>query len=269
MKILGSTTDADSESELARYFDAAHQAARRVLFLDYDGTLAPFTPRRDRAIPYPGVRNELDALIEQARSRLVIVSGRVVEDLIPLLGLKRVPEIWGAHGWQRLTPGESVARIGEIDQAARDALSRAKVWAEERGWSEHCETKPGCLALHWRGLNRTRQRTMRDRAAEAWRKIASEHGLQLNEFDGGLELRVSGWNKGRVVETVLDEEPSDAAVAYLGDDLTDEDGFAALEGRGLGVLVRAELRKTRADLWIRPPEELLEFLRRWRQACAD
>jgi hypothetical protein len=39
--------------------------------------------------------------------------------------------------------------------------------------------------------------------------------------------------------------------------------------RGLAVLVRAELRDTAADLWIRPPRELIAFLRRWRDACGD
>ena len=54
-------------------------------------------------------------------------------------------------------------------------------------------------------------------------------------------------------------------MAYLGDDRTDEDAFRALRGRGLSVLVRAEPRETAADAWIRPPEELIEFLRTWRR----
>ena len=55
-------------------------------------------------------------------------------------------------------------------------------------------------------------------------------------------------------------------MAYLGDDLTDEAAFRALDERGLGVLVRPKLRATSADIWIRPPEELLDFLRSWLRA---
>lgn len=61
-------------------------------------------------------------------------------------------------------------------------------------------------------------------------------------------------------------EPS-AAIAYLGDDLTDEDAFQALDTRGLRVLVRDALRPTAADIWLQPPDELLDFLRSWRQTC--
>ena len=86
------------------------------------------------------------------------------------------------------------------------------------------------------------------------------------EFDGGLELRALGHNKHHAVKTVLSETPGDSVVAYLGDDLTDEDAFAAVKiAHGLAVLVRSEPRSTRADLWIQPPEELVVFLDRWRE----
>ena len=54
-----------------------------------------------------------------------------------------------------------------------------------------------------------------------------------------------------------------AVAAYLGDDLTDEDAFKAIKGKGIGVLVREEPRKTAADIWIKPPDELLSFLSNW------
>jgi len=83
---------------------------------------------------------------------------------------------------------------------------------------------------------------------------------------GGLELRVVGIDKGRAVDQILAGSPPEAAAAYLGDDLTDEDAFAALSGRGervLTVLVREEWRPTRAEVWLRPPGGLLAFLGRW------
>lgn len=59
-----------------------------------------------------------------------------------------------------------------------------------------------------------------------------------------------------------------AAVAYLGDDLSDEGAFIALEGRGLTVLVRHELRPTVTQAWLLPPDELLVFMTRWHLASA-
>ena len=58
-------------------------------------------------------------------------------------------------------------------------------------------------------------------------------------------------------------------VAYLGDDLTDETAFRAvnsLRSRGLSVLVRREWRQTAAEVWLRPPWELIEFLEAWIKA---
>jgi trehalose-phosphatase len=111
-------------------------------------------------------------------------------------------------------------------------------------------------------------------AHDAWTPIGREAGLVLHPFDGGLELRAKGWDKGDAVRAVLATEPAGAAAAYLGDDLTDEDAFAALdtlaaEGRvrGIGVLVRGERRPTRASAWLRPPEQLLGFLDRWNRSA--
>jgi len=55
----------------------------------------------------------------------------------------------------------------------------------------------------------------------------------------------------------------ETVAAYLGDDFTDEDAFTAIKGHGIGILVRKEFRPTEADIWIKPPDELLSFLSDW------
>ena len=70
-------------------------------------------------------------------------------------------------------------------------------------------------------------------------------------------------HKGDAVKQILAESPNDAVIAYLGDDLTDEDAFKALQGKGLSVLVRDTRRETLADCWLTPPHELLDFLHNW------
>ncbi len=259
MKFLNADIDFDD------FFHRLAGSSSRILMLDYDGTLAPFRVERNEAVPYPGVRTAIEAIQESGACRLVIVSGRAIEDLIPLMGLKAVPEIWGCHGWERrLTDGSKIEP--DIPELATRGLTEARRWTEEAGLAKHLEQKPASMAIHWRGLGEGETADIQKRASEGWGRIAGEFGLSMHDFNGGMEIRVPGRDKGVAVETILTESETGAVAAYLGDDLTDEDAFRALKGSGLGVFVNKELRETAADMWIRPPEELIEFLSRWTDA---
>ncbi|HSW52229.1 MAG TPA: trehalose-phosphatase [Sulfuricaulis sp.] len=250
---------------LEDFFRRLQTAPERVLLLDYDGTLAPFRIRMDEALPYPGVRDALDAIMESGHTRLVIVSGRWTRDLQPLLGLKSLPEIWGSHGWEQLRPdGEYV--VARMDEDALRHLADADTWtAEIEAQGGRCEIKPGGLAIHWRGLDQDRIADIRSLVFQNLLMKEMQKTLVWHDFDGGIELRVPGRHKGFVVDTVLSGMRPDTAAAYLGDDNTDEDAFQAIRGRGIGVLVRPQYRATAADFWLKPPQELLEFLQRWHE----
>ena len=250
------------EANLGSFLRRTRAAEYRILLLDYDGTLAPFREERDDAVPYEGVRPLLQRLRADESSRLVVISGRAIRDLVPLLGLERPPELWGSHGLEHLDPDGGYERA-EMDEASLRGLEEARAWAEESGMAARAERKPGCLALHLRGLDPNDAERRRREALDRFRRLAERSKLEVHEFDGGIELRVPGRDKGDAVRAVLRDADPETPVAYLGDDLTDEDAFRALEGRGLRVLVREELRPTAADVWLRPPEELLAFLRAW------
>lgn len=250
----------------AQFFERVARAPARVLMLDYDGTLAPFQVRPERAVPYPGVEEILDEIMAAEASRVVIVSGRPVGELVPLLNLHRRPELWGAHGWERLLPDGHGARI-QPDASVRRQLDEGERRARELVCAgARIETKPASVAFHWRGASALAAAKFRDALPRLWEPLAAQGDLELLPFDSGVELRARGCSKQHAVEAVLAETASESAVAFLGDDLTDEDAFRAVKPRGLAVLVRPELRATAADLWIRPPRELIAFLRRWRDA---
>lgn len=230
--------------------------------LDYDGTLAPFRVQPEKAIPYPGVRKILSNILKAQHTRVVLISGRWTKDLIPLLELDPLPEIWGSHGWERLR-ADGTYQIAKFDARALRGLAEADRWVEQEGLAKRCEHKPGCLALHWRALTPKKVQGIRSKAMTKWALLARDTGLTLSEFDGGVELRVPGRSKGHAVKTILSEMGDEAMAAYLGDDITDEDAFKAIKGRGFGILVREKYRPTAADLRLTPPKELLEFLSRW------
>lgn len=241
-------------------------SAESVLLLDYDGTLAPFRTERDLAIPYPGIRQLIRDIRVETTTRVVVISGRAVDDLLPLLAVEPPPEIWGCHGWEHLLPTGEREAI-DLPASARVGLEEARDWVIRHKLKARCEFKPASLALHWRGLPDAQLKSLRQLVDEPWRRIGSRYHLQLHPFDGGLELRPPGKNKGTAISSLIAQTAQDAPMAFLGDDLTDEDGFKSIKGRGLGILVRKEPRETAADFHLRPPGELTAFLQKWKDTA--
>jgi trehalose-phosphatase len=259
----------DQHPVLEASFRKLRSASQRALLLDYDGTLAPFRVDRDAARPYDGVAEVIGALAASATTRVAVISGRSVDSLLPLLSeVHPLPEVWGVHGWERRS-AQGVVTYRPLPESAARALARVARWADGSGWGSRCEHKSAGLAFHWRGVDDRTIQEMQDQIHQACRGLLGDGGLELLRFDGGVEVRASGWNKGDAVRALLAEWPPEAFVAYAGDDLTDEDAFAALRGRGLRILVRTEERETDADVRLCPPEELLWFLREWARVCAE
>jgi trehalose-phosphatase len=233
--------------------------------LDYDGTLAPFNPDRSHAFPYPEVPPLLREIMDKG-TQVVLVTGRPSRELVLLCGLYPHPEIWGSHGLERLT-SEGEYSVKPIDPAQESALLATAADLRALGLEPNMEMKPGGIAVHWRGLDQSEAEKIQKQVVRLWEPLVTAHSLKLLEFDGGIELRVTGTDKGYAVNSILKQHGENAAVAYLGDDQTDEDAFLALKNRGLTILVRPQFRPTTADLWLKPPEELTEFLRQWLLTC--
>lgn len=256
---------ADRPDVCGAFFKRLTRAPSRALLLDYDGTLAPFTADRTRSFPYPEIP-ELIAQIMRQGTRVVLISGRPATQVLFLIGIHPHPEIWGSHGAERLHPDGSY-EADDVPPERLEALRMAASSLQASGLAPRTETKPGGLAVHWRGLSQEERVAIENKVRTLWTAPVKDHGLQVLSFDGGLELRAPGHNKGDVVTAILSELGPEAAVAYLGDDQTDENAFRAIKGRGLSVLVRAEPRPTQADAWLVPPEQLGRFLRGWLAAC--
>ena len=247
---------------LDAFFDRLAHAQRRVLLLDYDGTLAPFHRRPERALPYPEVSALLKRAIERCRTRVVIVSGRRLADLRGPLAWVPHDEAWASHGWERFSAGGE--RSGFVPcTAAQRQLEAAEAAVRELAMhGARVERKVASVAVHWRGLPAPVVDRVRIGVERAWCELDGTL-LEVLDFEAGSELRARGRNKGDAVRDILEQYGRELACAYLGDDHTDEDAFDAMHGRGLAVLVRPELRETGADVWLQPPHELVTFLERW------
>jgi trehalose 6-phosphate phosphatase len=255
-----------TEEDYAGWLARLNEASERLLILDYDGTLAPFVIERSEAIPYPGVVDLLESISLLERSRIIVVSGRNVEEVSKLLSMERPLELWGSHGCERMEPDGTITAI-DPGEDAREGLTEALRILDTPELESRIERKHASIALHWRGLGETAVKELRDRVSTAWHDVADKHGLSVKSFDGGLEIVATGRDKGRAVHEILDGMASDSIAVYLGDDLTDEDAFKALRPKDLGILVNERLRPTAAKIWIQPPDELLDFLNSWIEAC--
>jgi trehalose-phosphatase len=246
---------------------AARLDGRRLaLFLDYDGTLSPIAPRPELATLPEETRGALRGLAEM--TPVVILSGRRREDVASLVGLPDLVYA-GSHGFDiagppptpdapplRLEVGEGVPE--RIDHAAgllqRDLGGIAGVLVEPKRFA---------ISVHFRLADEgelARIEKAVDETIAAVPGLRKAHGKKLFELRPDLD-----WDKGQALLWLLDAlglGRPEVLPVYIGDDLTDEDAFRAVAGRGIGILVGEEPRETAAEYRLRDTNEVRELLQR-------
>jgi trehalose 6-phosphate synthase/trehalose 6-phosphate phosphatase len=248
------------------FFADLIKSKSRVLIIDYDGTIAPFSIDRRQAVPYPGIPQLLERIITSCKTRLIVVSGRAAHEIPPLLGFQPIPEIWGAHGAERIMCDGSREEF-DCSEEAMSVLVQAETLLEQQGLGDRLEVKLAAVAVHWRGLSSSRVLKIRTKVYSTLEPLAKLPNVVLADFEEGVEIRLRSANKGKALRKIISELTEMAPVAYLGDDSTDEDAFRELNGRGLTVLVRGKYRFTAAQMWLKPPDEQKEYLKDWIRAC--
>ena len=256
--------------ELDAFFHGLASGAHPILLLDYDGTLAPFRVDRFQARPWAGVRELLQRIQQQGKTRVAVITGRPAAEIAPMLALDPPLEVWGLHGAERLYP-DGRRELEQAPAATQLRLEELRQLLKHDSLGGLFEDKANGVVMHWRGRSRGQAEQIERRTRQLFEPLAQLEGLALLEFDAGLELR-AGRNKGGAVEAILAEAGMESPVAYLGDDLSDEAAFRAVNRlglRGLSVLVRRQRRASAARLWLRPPDALKEFLMTWAEVLQE
>jgi trehalose 6-phosphate phosphatase len=215
-----------------------------ALFLDFDGTLVELAETPD-AIEVPeALQPLLERLAIGLGGRLAIVSGRSVEDLERYLAVSGL-SMSGSHGGELRLAGSG---LSAADPPAGLAEARAAVLDFARGASDLLvEEKPAGVALHYRQAPERAQSV-----SDFMAGVAKRTGLSLLHGKMVAELRPPGADKGAAIRMMMAKPPfAGAPPVFVGDDVTDEDGFrAAAEMGGGGVLVgppRATQARWRLD----------------------
>lgn len=220
---------------IADFWDRIDSARAVSLFLDFDGTLAPFHADRMMAYPLPGTVDAIRALDMRPGTSVAIVSGRPIAEILTLLGDVGVV-ISGAHGYELLVPNEG-QRVVAIPSEQRLILDAAYRQALDILPPERVERKAASVAAHVRGLDPVAAADAVERLEHRWRAAGSGDLAEYRPFNGGLELRAAGRTKGTVIEEMLAGAHPDTLPVYIGDDDTDEDAFRVLADRGFGIKV--------------------------------
>jgi len=234
---------------------------KRFLALDYDGTLAPFHPDPMQAFPLPEIPELLKKLSERSDTTLAIISGRPLREIFELLGDLAVVVV-GSHGREMKKSDGSMTEIEPTDKQ-RAGLEAALHLAIQEGVAGHLEKKIGSIALHTRPLSSQRAREIENIAFAKWSVLAPQYDLECMGFNGGVEVRCTGRNKGDVLKELLDLQPSGAFSVYIGDDITDEDAFREIKGRGIGIKVGESTTPSAATGFLASCQEVRSFLRAW------
>jgi len=221
----------------------AHLAGKRAsVFLDYDGTLTPIVARPDLAIMSDGMRNILRGLA--AKCSVAVVSGRDLADVKRLVGLDDIVYA-GSHGFDISGPGglsiqhEQGAAFTEAVRRAAEKLAPALAGIE----GALVEPKRFAVAVHYRQVAAADLPTVEavvDEALKAVPELRKSYGKKVFELRPRFD-----WDKGKAVRWLMEalgQTGADVLPFYLGDDLTDEDAFAALADDGVTIFVGAPHR---------------------------
>jgi trehalose 6-phosphate phosphatase len=233
------------------------------LFLDYDGTLAPFAPTPDTVIPDAELIRLVERLKTAPRVRVAVVSGRRLEHILQLLPISGLIAA-GVYGLEIQGPdGEITIRDGL--EAFQAYVKRLKpVWegllATQAGF--YLEDKVWSLAIHARFASPAAAAAVFPLA----RALAVEHGLPDGMlFLGGdrfLEISPIAADKGLAVMEILRRFPEGGALpVYLGDDDKDELAFQTVRRLGgVSIVVSLENRPTSAGYRLTDPSQTRDWL---------
>ena len=206
--------------------DAYNKAKKRIIFLDYDGTLVGFKSIPQQAKPDAELKKLLFRLIEDPENTVVIVSGRDRYTLEEWLGDLRM-HMLAAHGlWRRSPDGEWVMTAA-LDNSWKDSVANIMQMYVDRMPGALIEEKDYSLAFHYRQCEPDMVAVKLGEVRAAMSSVINSMSLSIQEGNKVLEVKDSRVDKGHSASSFFYNKNYDFILG-VGDDHTDEDLFAVL-----------------------------------------
>lgn len=254
-----------------------------ILFLDYDGTLAPFTDNPSRAKPFSGIKQILKQLNKNNNIFLNIISGRTLSSLNKQINIPGI-NYAGTHGFeikidQKYYPlfasdkiinlnneGDTILKIKKnIAHATKNIIPKIRSYFDYMKNNSNgikYEDKGNILTLHYPPSYQTKG------VINYLKKIIDDSQLEILQGRNVIEVKPSDWHKGKAAKYILKNiinnqlnksGEKELITIYIGDDTTDEDAFIELSGLNIYVKNEGNL-DTAADYYLNDPEDVFIFL---------
>ncbi|RKR83856.1 trehalose 6-phosphate synthase /trehalose 6-phosphatase [Mucilaginibacter gracilis] len=237
--------------------DQFANATKRLIFLDYDGTLVNFKATAEQAIPDKDLYDLLDKLTADPANHVVLISGRKHENLNDWFSHTQT-DLVAEHGAWTKYKGQKWHRIpGLTDQWKPDVMQILESYVDRTPGS-FIEEKTYSLVWHFRkvedGLGELRSNELMSNL----KYLVLDKGLQILPGDKVIEVKNMEINKGKASLTLLANQDYDLIMA-LGDDHTDEDIFKALPPEAITIKIGSN--NSAAKYYLRNPFEVRRLLR--------
>jgi trehalose 6-phosphate phosphatase len=235
-----------------------------VLFLDFDGTLSEIVSQHEDAT----ISNEMKKVLKRCASEFItaIISGRDMDDVKNRVNINEVIYA-GSHGFRISGPSglfmeqkqteKILPRLDELEGKLKQ-----KFLDGPKG--VRIERKRYAIAVHYRNAD--------EGSLEAIKSMTEEVAKEFSGFKTGtgkkiIEIKPDvDWHKGKAIKWILESlnlwDNNEILPVYIGDDITDEDGFRMIYNNGLGILVGSHGQPTAAKYKLKNVDEVRMLLQK-------
>ncbi|MCH9718633.1 MAG: trehalose-phosphatase [Actinomycetia bacterium] len=238
---------------LRQAISRAAASPRLLSCWDFDGTLAPIVSDPQAARPLPGAVSLLQRLAELPDTEVALLSGRARADLARLSGVVDPILQIGCHGAELPAQLTGSAASGDADLLQRVVAAVGQITTGATG--SLLETKPVSVAVHVRNVADRQQ--AQQITEEVIAGPGSWSGVHITTGKEVVELSVARGDKGAAI-SLLRQRFNVDLVTFIGDDVTDERGFAVLSAHDLGIKVGEG--DTAASFRVATPDEVMAVL---------
>src|SRR2546428_697722 len=231
-------------------------SANRILFLDYDGTLSPFKERPETAVPGAILLATLNALAEDPRNNLVIVSGRHRDLLHKWFGPLSIGIVAEHGAWIREKDKDWLPAI-KVESNWKEKVRPILQNYEDRLPGSFAEEKEFSLVWHYRAADPELASVRSKELADELGYFTENTELQVLQDSKSIEVRNVGIDKGMAAKLLLSEKTFEFVLA-VGDDLADEELFKVLPEKSYSIKVG--LAKSYAKFNLKNHRDVIQLL---------